>query len=69
MVLYSQHQIKEMIQTEVQKEIQNLMDSLDAMRNIGGGYLNNFRILFDTFKDLKEAYESLKKGYVEPNIL
>ena len=51
-----------MIQEEIGKEIQNLMAPLDAMRNIGGGYLKNFEILFDTFKELKDAYEALKKG-------
>jgi hypothetical protein len=67
MILYSQHQIKEMIHTEVQKEIKTLRDQLDAMRNIGGGYLGNFTIFFDIFMDLKEAYESLKKGYEIPD--
>jgi hypothetical protein len=51
-----------MIQTEIQKEIKNLMAPLDALRNIGGGYLKNFEILFDSFKEIKNAYELLKKG-------
>ncbi|XP_053398719.1 uncharacterized protein LOC128556879 [Mercenaria mercenaria] len=55
--------IKQKIQADIESEIKSLMAPLESLRNIGGGYLKNFEILFNTYKDLKDAYESLKKGY------
>lgn len=57
-----QRTIKGKIQAEIQKEIKALMAPLDSLRNIGGGYLKNFQVFFDCYKDIKEAFEALKKG-------
>ncbi|XP_053398133.1 uncharacterized protein LOC128556594 [Mercenaria mercenaria] len=55
--------IKQKILAELENEIETLMTPLDALKNIGGGYLKNFEVLFDMYKNLKEAFETLKNGY------
>lgn len=58
-----QSDIKRMIRDSLMEEIEELLQPLDSIMNIGGAYLQNFVTLFDSFKAIKDAVVTLKNGY------
>ncbi|XP_060580900.1 uncharacterized protein LOC132737595 [Ruditapes philippinarum] len=55
--------IKEKIVADLESEIQTLISPLEYLTNIGGVYLESFDILVNSYKDLVDAFETLKTGF------
>lgn len=63
-VLSFQRDIKAIIRDELEKDIKELLEPLDSLRNLGGGFLENLMTIFDTYQTIKDAYLELKTGYI-----
>lgn len=59
---FLQQEVKRQIKEQLEIEIRTLLSPLDSLINIGGNYLNNFKILFDAFSSIKDAFTTLKTG-------
>ncbi|XP_045156811.2 uncharacterized protein LOC123523186 [Mercenaria mercenaria] len=55
--------IKENIRSEIEAEIEELVQPLYLLKDIGGKYMQTFFSIIDVFKDIREAYTLLRNGY------